>query len=167
MPHRPHRPDRLTLSDRGFVGPVRVMTAAEARRLGWQLDARHHASRIKHRLGGPQLHKDAATRSALWGSLASRPALLDLVSEQLGPDILLCAGDHSSERAPCVACRRRNRRRSTRAQLVSVDSPSTEEARPRRWRYSRDHTCSTLRSKRCARRQASIIWNSTTATSIN
>jgi quercetin dioxygenase-like cupin family protein len=77
------------MSDRGFVGPVPVMTAAEARRLGWQLDARHHASRIKRRLGGPQLQKDAATRSAFWCSLASRPALLELVSEQLGPDILL------------------------------------------------------------------------------
>lgn len=78
------------LAERGVAGPIALMTPSEARRLGWQLAARHHVTRVHNRFGGRHLQKDAATSSPYWYRVACRPAVLDLVTEQLGPDVLLC-----------------------------------------------------------------------------
>lgn len=65
------------------------MTSGEAWRLGCQLTARHHLRRVRARLGGQQLQKDAATSSPFWYQVATRAELLDMVTARLGPDVLL------------------------------------------------------------------------------
>lgn len=82
-------PPTSTFSDRGIAGPVAIMTSGAARRLGWQLAARHHLARVRARFGGRPLQKDCATESPYWYRVASQPELLELVNQRLGPDVLL------------------------------------------------------------------------------
>jgi mannose-6-phosphate isomerase-like protein (cupin superfamily) len=65
------------------------MTPSEARRLGWHLAARYELARRHARFGGQQLLKDAATRSPYWYRVACRREVLDLVTDRLGPNVLL------------------------------------------------------------------------------